>query len=205
MNRLLKATWIRLTADRKKFGVMCGLLMVGMLLWGRLIIIQRIPRTGYADPAKVAAAEEAAKKALEQSGGEALAELPVVRITAPDSIRRDVFEIPESMRTNRSEESASLDQNAPKSGTDSSEKTEDPALVHRDRIRMEASSLRLESLIRGLNPMAIVNGSMLTVGAEINGFRLIEVRDRSIIVEKEGLAIEIQLHQSAPPPHKRRM
>ena len=40
---------LQLTADRRRFGVFCGLLVVGMLFWTRLIVIQDMPRVAMAD------------------------------------------------------------------------------------------------------------------------------------------------------------
>jgi hypothetical protein len=38
-----------MTNDRKQFGVFCSLLLVGLLLWARIIVIARPPRTAIAD------------------------------------------------------------------------------------------------------------------------------------------------------------
>jgi len=44
----MRLTWQRLTADRKRFGLFCTLLFVGLLLWARIIVISRPPRTAVA-------------------------------------------------------------------------------------------------------------------------------------------------------------
>ena len=41
--------WRRLTADSRRFGLFCTLLFVGLLLWARIIVIARPPRTAIAD------------------------------------------------------------------------------------------------------------------------------------------------------------
>ena len=51
MNKKLKKMWQRLTADRRRFGLFCTLLLVGLLLWARIIVIARPPRTAVAEPA----------------------------------------------------------------------------------------------------------------------------------------------------------
>jgi len=50
MNKKMRLTWQRLTADRRRFGLFCTLLFVGLLLWARIIVIARPPRTAVADP-----------------------------------------------------------------------------------------------------------------------------------------------------------
>ncbi|MBC8203473.1 MAG: hypothetical protein H8E91_06550 [Planctomycetes bacterium] len=47
--RRMKRAWLQMTNDRKQFGVFCGLLLVGLLLWARIIVIARPPRTAIAD------------------------------------------------------------------------------------------------------------------------------------------------------------
>ena len=49
MRQKTKQTWQRLTADRKRFGFFCSLLLVALLLWARVIVITRPPRTAVAD------------------------------------------------------------------------------------------------------------------------------------------------------------
>ena len=50
MNKKMRLTWQRLIADRRRFGLFCALLMVGLLLWARIIVIARPPRTAVAAP-----------------------------------------------------------------------------------------------------------------------------------------------------------
>ena len=45
----INRAWLQMTNDRKQFGVFCGLLLVGLLLWARIIVIARPPRTAIAD------------------------------------------------------------------------------------------------------------------------------------------------------------
>ena len=46
----LRRLWIQLTADRKRFGALSVLLVLGLLLWARIIVISNLPRTAVADP-----------------------------------------------------------------------------------------------------------------------------------------------------------
>lgn len=50
----LKRAWLQLTNDRKQFGIFCSLLLIGLLLWARIIVIARPPRTAIADEVTVA-------------------------------------------------------------------------------------------------------------------------------------------------------
>ena len=46
----MRKIWQKLIADRRRFGLFCGLLFVGLLLWARIIVIARPPRTAVAEP-----------------------------------------------------------------------------------------------------------------------------------------------------------
>ena len=49
MNKKMNRIWRRLTADSRRFSLFCTLLFVGLLLWARIIVIARPPRTAVAD------------------------------------------------------------------------------------------------------------------------------------------------------------
>ena len=40
---------IQMTADRRKFGVLCALTALGLLFWARIIVINNLPRTVLAE------------------------------------------------------------------------------------------------------------------------------------------------------------
>lgn len=50
MTRERWSTW--LLADRKRLGLMCGVLTVGLLFWGRLLL-KDVPKVATAEPAEV--------------------------------------------------------------------------------------------------------------------------------------------------------
>jgi hypothetical protein len=50
MHKKMKRTWQRLTSDKRRFSLFCGLLFVGLLLWARIIVIARPARTAIAEP-----------------------------------------------------------------------------------------------------------------------------------------------------------
>ena len=45
---VLRRLWIQITSDRKRFGVLCAMLVLGLLLWGRIIVTTNLPRTAMA-------------------------------------------------------------------------------------------------------------------------------------------------------------
>ena len=49
MQLVLRRLWIQITSDRKRFGLLCAMLLIGLLLWGRIIVTSNLPRTAIAD------------------------------------------------------------------------------------------------------------------------------------------------------------
>ena len=61
-----------------------------------------------------------------------------------------------------------------------------------DNVRREASKLELQStvVVNGA-PKALVNGTLLEEGETIEGFRLIRIEARKIVVERAGIRLEV--------------
>lgn len=59
--------------------------------------------------------------------------------------------------------------------------------------RSQAAKLRLESTIMGPQPMAMVNGQLVAEGSVVASFRVEKIETRRIIVEREGIRLEIQM------------
>src|SRR5690606_25374273 len=92
MNEAMRVLWLRMMADRRKFGLMCMLMAIGLLLWGRLIILQRVPRSSYARPEAPVA--PAAIEGSTASG--ATSEPPIVKVKTATNLSRDPFVPPAS-------------------------------------------------------------------------------------------------------------
>jgi hypothetical protein len=57
----------------------------------------------------------------------------------------------------------------------------------------QASKLRLQSTMMGPQPKAIVNGEMVGEGSVVAGFRVLKIESRRMIVEQEGIRLEIHM------------
>lgn len=60
-------------------------------------------------------------------------------------------------------------------------------------VREEAMGLRLESVLTGSQPRAYINGHLLKPGDEYEGFTLLKVTDRHVILEKYDLFIKLRM------------
>ena len=175
----------QVTADKKKLGIMLCALALGLLLWGRLLL-QGVPRTATADdPAKTAQNADndphADGKPLRNDKP-----IPVVHVDLPSSPGRDPFGIdPSRYKRNPG---ASHRTTAAKSTQVTPD--EDPKTA---ALRQEAMELRLESVVTGTRPRAYINGRLLAPGDEYEGFKLIQVTDRHVLLTKYGLIIRLRM------------
>jgi hypothetical protein len=65
--------------------------------------------------------------------------------------------------------------------------------VYMENLRHEAGQLHLQSIMMGPEPKAIIEGRLVAVGDVIASFRVLRIEARSVIVEREGVKLEIQM------------
>ena len=63
-----------------------------------------------------------------------------------------------------------------------------------ENVRQQAESLNLQSIVRGANPQAMINGRMVGVGDVVAEFRVLKIEPRSVIVEREGVRLSIAMN-----------
>lgn len=191
MNEDFQRLWIRLTTDRRRFGAMCTLAAVGLLLWARLLLLQDVPRTGLADPPEQAGAAlaGAGAPAGESPRRPSIETAPVVYLDSPESPARNIFAAPQALLS-QPEQAAGSVEVAPKS---QSETPEDSPETRRQQIEREAQGLRLGSLILGAAPAAVINDRVVREGGTIDGFVLERVLKWSVILVKDQVRVEVKM------------
>jgi|GEM_PF-742411 len=60
-------------------------------------------------------------------------------------------------------------------------------------LRQQALQLKLQSIVMGSTPRAVINGELLGEGDVIASFRVLRIEARRIIVEREGVRLEITM------------
>jgi hypothetical protein len=60
-----------------------------------------------------------------------------------------------------------------------------------ENIRLQAAQLRLETILMGAKPRALINGQLIGEGGVVASFRVLKIEPRRIIVEREGIKLEI--------------
>jgi len=59
--------------------------------------------------------------------------------------------------------------------------------------KAEAEKLRLDSIIMGPQPKAMIEGKLVNEGEVAAGFRVLKIEPRRITIEREGIVLEIQM------------
>lgn len=62
-----------------------------------------------------------------------------------------------------------------------------------ENLQLQAMQLKLQSTVMGATPRALVNGGMVREGDVVASFRVLRIEARRIIVEREGIKLEIQM------------
>lgn len=203
---ILRRLWIQLTADRRRFGALCATVLLGLLLWARIIVTSNLPRTAVAD-------ESAAVGDDRSSDGAPSPAVSDNRRRAPVNVQLAKFPIRDPFLIS--------DQYFPKPTSldvlpeDQAKLLERPAEISRDPEDLVATQLRglvgrftLEAVMQG-RPMAIINGRTRQLGDWIPAvdnaavrFRLVDVRHRSVVLECEGHRFELKMEH--PGVHDRK-
>jgi hypothetical protein len=63
-----------------------------------------------------------------------------------------------------------------------------------DNIRIAAESLKLDSTIMGATPGALVNGQLVREGSIVDGFRVLRIEPRQLIIEREGIKLAVMMN-----------
>ena len=63
-----------------------------------------------------------------------------------------------------------------------------------ENVRQQAEKLDLQSIVRGANPQAMINGRMVGEGDVVAEFRVLKIEPRKVIVEREGVKLSIAMN-----------
>lgn len=201
MPQSLQRIWIRLTADRRRFGILVAMVLVGLLLWGRVIIVSSPPRRAVAG-----SGERLTQKPAETPrGGSASSENPPApprEVALASEMTRDPFRI-NPQHFPRPTPPAKEARDDGKSGSSPADDEARDEALRVGRIEAAARNLTLEAVMKGAS-LAVIDGRTLRVGDSVSSpkhpgfdFTLIEVGDRSAVLECEGIRVELRLSAAA--------
>jgi hypothetical protein len=188
MKKKLNRMWRQATADKKKFGILVTCVAVGLLLWGRLILLEDVPKIATADdPVAPGQNDESAtplEGAASTSAAPLLPVLPSVEVSLSEDLPLDLF----AFRHDRYKPLPQEDSVDP--GVQSDGKPDDER--KRELVDL-ARSLRLQSVIQGSAPAIVINGEVLRVGDSIEGFEIVSFNERSAKMTREGLTFLLKM------------
>lgn len=177
-----------LKRDKRKSAIM-GVLVVAALFFGVRALLDTT------SPASASASAKGGRKSLAIGGGmsdEASLRRQAARQSHLQSldmdIRRDLFGA--DLRAYPQQKTTEVVKVLP---TVASAPADDKAEALRRRVRAEAATLTLESVLSGQQPMACINGKVLQSGQRFNGFEVQRITSRGCVLEKEGVQVELVL------------
>lgn len=173
----------RVKQDRK-LALMLVLLAVGLLLWGRLLLQRPVPQVATAEPDRRAASAADVETVREMVRGDR----PRVTVELPDYLARDLFNFPADEVAWAEPKNDEADEMEEKSDAQRSDDQLRSATVRR-----AAEDLRLRSVMMGETPSAVINGRVLRPGQQIQGFTLLEVSERHVLLERHGVIVRLTM------------
>jgi hypothetical protein len=174
MKRIVHEYLAELRGSTIKSTMIAVLLTLGLLLWGRLLL-RDVPQVASAN---VPVPTLAAAQAPRASGG-------ALRLAPPAPLDRDLFALDPS-RYRRTAQSPQDDPSA-KFAQGLTEEQRQAAVL------TAAAQLRLQSIIEGPEPQVILNGRRLLPGQDTDGFTLVRVEPRAVVLEKDGVRVRLGL------------
>jgi hypothetical protein len=212
----LRRCWIQLTADRRRFGVLCATFGVGLLLWARLIIVSNVSRTAIADDGSAAAtgastagsktnrsAASPDKPSGAQRDGAATTGSTGIEVRLATDCERDPFVI-SPVYFPKPARAAEVKQEASKLPTEPAEDSTQLQARFIARLQELLGTVRLEAVMG--NSMAVIGGfgyrvgdRLPPMGSERIEFTLVEVRPRSVVLEFDGQRFELAMSDPGKP------
>jgi len=186
MKTLLDNLKRQLLADKKKLGIMVVMTVFGLLLWGRLLL-KDIPRTASAEPRMMAGdplmeGEDDDRVVVTRSS-----RVEIVEIDPSRRLSRDLF----AMDANRYKRtfSPNKENNLFSQGNSASESTDET--FGTGEVLERARELVLRSVITGWRPRAVINGNLLEPGDHVEGFELLDVAGRHVLLKRNGIVVRL--------------
>ncbi len=176
----------QLLADKQKLAVMAVLMVLGLLLWGRLML-KSVPRTAVAEPDNKIA--QTTPDNPDRPSAPAT-RLPVVKIRDFGRVDRDLFAFnPNYYPTLAGSESDGSEGKSSVDPTDEQKQTQD----RQAEVLSAARDLKLQTTLLGTRNRAMINGELLEEGQTIQGFELREVESRRVTLVKDDITIVLEM------------
>ena len=196
MQLVLRRLWIQITSDRKRFGLFCAMLLIGLLLWGRIIVTSNLPRMAVADDPDRNAGTGTSQRGAD-SGSTDKHAMRIVTVTFATTPNRDPLLI-SNRHFPKPTPVVLLRQDNPKFGPDATENSEQADARFTEELRQLVGKLKLEGVMQ--DTMAVISKNTFRLNAWVPAgksgqvlFQLIEIGHRSVTLECEGRRFRLQM------------
>ncbi|HEX3355739.1 MAG TPA: hypothetical protein VHS31_02065 [Tepidisphaeraceae bacterium] len=194
-----------LKQDPKKATTLAVLVAVLLAMWGKLALSggSGTPKPAAAmTPAPLAppVALGSNNKTKPEDTGELLREW--VSEPMPQTVSRNIFEVKLDYYPMESNAKASNDSRTIEDPTfwdrlaksiDAQADQQHKREILIQNLRQQAGQLQLTMAMMGTNPKAMINGQMVGEGEVVAQFRVLRIEARSVVVEREGIKLEIPM------------
>jgi len=194
MQLMIRRLWIQIVSDRKRFGLLCGMLLIGLLLWGRIIVTSNLPRTAVADPN---VSDTSSTPGQAGPDGPDKHRGPPVRVALARTPRRDPLVISDR-HFPKPTPVVLLGQENPKFGPDGAEYGEQADARLTEELRQLVAGLKLDGVME--KRMAVINGRTFRLHSWIPAgkpgqalYQLTEIGHRSVTLECEGRRFRLRM------------
>jgi len=194
MQLLLRRLWIQITSDRRRFGLLCAMLAVGMLLWARIIVTTNVPRTVIADPKLPVGGPPPPNDGSDKRRGPPVT-VALARTCARNPLVISDLDFPKPTVVEM------VGQENGKLGPEATEDVRQAEARLTTELMALANRFTLEGVMQG-HPMAVINGRTYQLGDWIQAvdnsrhlFQLVEVANRSVLVECEGRRFKVTMDE----------
>lgn len=201
MSLWMRRLWFQVTADRRRVGVLAGCVLVGLLLWARIIIVSNMPRTAVAN-------DGSPNQGLGSTGtpspaGDVDVSQKTPRISQSVALSTQPGHDPFVISTQYFPKATPVVQLHPDGGKSGGEQAEDSEQIEARRIahlQDLVGQLRLDAAMAGT--MAVISGKAYRPGDEIPvatapgehiTLTLADVQQRAVILECEGHRFELKM------------
>lgn len=190
-----------LRASPQKATAIAALLAVLVVLWGRLILGSHNPQSASAMPALFTSSDSQGDPitsspnsytqadSLQKWAREKVVPLSRNLFTAP----LDFYPSDDGKAGNTAAAGDGFWDRLGKTVSSRADQSQQRQILA-ENLRVQAGSLKLESTLTGENPEAMVSGEVVRAGSVVQGFRVLEILDRKIIFEREGIKLEVSMN-----------
>ena len=177
--------------DPKRNGLLAGLGIIMLVLWGRLLLNGPASATASLIRRSVAAISEPPIPTSHASTSN-----PVLDwLGKPRGIvDRNLFAIHLDYYARADDRKSIADGNDDATTTPTAEadqKREQQILL--ENLQTQAAKLKLQTTLMGDTPRAMVNGQLVQAGDAVEGFKVVKIEARQIVVQQDGVTLEISM------------